>query len=343
MDTFAQHAYRIGDWRVDPSAGQMTRGTEAVQLDDRAMRLLVCLAERAGQVVSIDELLNSVWTDVVVSQDSVYQAITTLRRALGDNTRQPSYISTVPRRGYRLVAGVSRIDQGTDHDGSLSPGHPSDTKAVVHPSLQVTAPATTAPHAAASRVPRKWLAWAASAAVLGAASLAFGWLGSPLSWWHAPAAASSTLAPATSIAVMPFLDLTDQMDEEPFADGMTEQLIDMLARIPGVRVPARTSTFFYKDKQATIADIASALNVAYVLEGSVRKSGKTLRVTARLVRASDNFLVWSEAYDRQASDILAIQDDIAAEVRRALEASWTTKTHAAAHDRRRVIKAPALT
>lgn len=325
MDTFAQHAYRIGDWRVEPSAGRMTRGAEAVQLDDRAMRLLVCLAEHAGQVVSIDELLDSVWTDVVVSQDSVYQAVTTLRRALGDQTRQPTYICTVPRRGYRLVAGVSRIVPRAD-DGE-SPGATGESPAATGEPTGAHAP-THLPAPADSRVTqaqtsRRWMALA-FAAVLGVCALAFFVLpGHLLSGRHEQAAAGASPALSTSIAVMPFLDLTDQMDEEPFADGMTEQLIDMLARIPGVRVPARTSTFFYKDKQPAIADIAGALNVAYVLEGSVRKSGKTLRVTARLVRASDNFLVWSEAYDRQASDILVIQDDIAAEVRRALEASWT--------------------
>lgn len=322
MDTFAQHAWRIGDWRVEPSAGRMTRADEAVQLDERAMRLLVCLAEHAGQVVSIDELLNHVWTDVVVSQDSVYQAVTTLRRALGDQTRQPTYISTVPRRGYRLVAGVSRITPD-DVPGAI-PARLDDAVDVAPrpdtPSPSPSpAPTTPEPRPAPPRTPRRWLALAAAAVLAVCAAMAFFILpGHPSPGRQAQAATS------TSIAVMPFLDLTDQMDEEPFADGMTEQLIDMLARIPGVRVPARTSTFFYKDKQATIADIASALNVAYVLEGSVRKSGKTLRVTARLVRASDNFLAWSEVYDRQVTDILVIQDNIAAEVRRALEASWAS-------------------
>lgn len=325
MDTFAQHAYRIGDWRVDPSAGRMTRGTEAAQLDDRAMRLLVCLAERAGQVVSIDELLNCVWADVVVSQDSVYQAVTTLRRALGDSTKQPTYIATVPRRGYRLVAGVSQIDPGVDANTPWPAEPTGDAHTVVDPPSPVAAAATPGPRAISWRKPRAWLALGAGAAVLSVVAIVFfGMLGGSLPGRPALAAAAADKA----IAVMPFLDLTHQMDEEPFADGMTEQLIDMLARIPGVRVPARTSTFFYKDKQPTIADIAHTLNVAYVLEGSVRKSGKTLRVTARLVRASDNFLVWSEAYDRQASDILVIQDDIAAQVRQALETSWATKPHA---------------
>src|SRR5882757_624564 len=98
---------RIGDWHVNPTYGQISRGGEVVRLEARTMRLLLCLAQRAGEVVSIDDLLNEVWSGVVVTQDSVYQAVASLRRLLGDDARQPAYIATVPRLGYRMVASVS--------------------------------------------------------------------------------------------------------------------------------------------------------------------------------------------------------------------------------------------
>jgi TolB-like protein len=131
--------------------------------------------------------------------------------------------------------------------------------------------------------------------------------------------------------VLPFLDLTTQeMNEEYFADGMTEELIDKLSKIPGLRVPPPTSSFFFKGKlwprsheipQVTIADIAKTLGVAYVLDGSIRKSGARVRVDARMIRADSGYVVWSETYDRPWDDILMVQDDIAGEVVKALRAS----------------------
>src|SRR6266446_9766961 len=98
---------RIGAWRVDPKSGQISRNGETARVDVRTMRLLLCLAEHFGEVVSIDNLLSQVWSEVSVAPDSVYQAVASLRRLLGDDPKQPTYIETVPRLGYRMVATVS--------------------------------------------------------------------------------------------------------------------------------------------------------------------------------------------------------------------------------------------
>jgi eukaryotic-like serine/threonine-protein kinase len=125
-------------------------------------------------------------------------------------------------------------------------------------------------------------------------------------------AAATNLVSDKSIAVLPFVDMSEHKDQEYFSDGLSEELIDMLTKIPDLRVPARTSSFYFKGKQATIADIAKALGVSHVLEGSVRKSGNTLRITAQLIRADNGYHVWSETYDRKLDDIFKIQDEIAA-------------------------------
>ena len=122
-----------------------------------------------------------------------------------------------------------------------------------------------------------------------------------------------------SIAVLPFVDLSEGMANEEFADGITEELIDRLNKVPDLRVPAPASTFYYKNKTVPVTDIGRALGVAYVLDGSVRKAGDRVRVAARLIRADDNDVVWSESYDRPWSDILSVQDDIASEVTRSLK------------------------
>lgn len=242
------------------------------------MRLLLCLAERPGEVVSIDDLLSQVWSDVTVSPDSVYQAVTSLRRLLGDEPKKPTYIATVPRLGYRMVASVRPwVDQ------SIAPT----------PRL------------------RTGLTLAAGALVCLALLGAFLFRG------HTQ--------PQKSIAVLPFLDLTEGMSNETFADGMTEELIDKLSKIPGLRVPAPTSSFYFKGKQIPVADIAKTMGVVYVLDGSVRKSGARLRVAARLMRAENGYIIWSETYDRPLDDILMVQDDIAGEVTKALKASIETR------------------
>jgi len=128
-----------------------------------------------------------------------------------------------------------------------------------------------------------------------------------------------------SIAVLPFSDLTEGMKEGEFADGMTEELIDKLSKLPGLRVPSPTATFYYRDKEMPVADIAKALGVVYVLDGSVRKSGPRVRVAARLVRADNGYVIWSETYDRPFHDLLMVQDDIAGEVTKALGSATELK------------------
>jgi transcriptional activator of cad operon len=253
----------------------MSRGETLVRLEDRPLRLLLCLAEHAGDVLSIEELLKQVWPGVIVSPDSIYQAITALRRQLGDDPKQPTYIATVPRRGYRLIATVTSS---------------------VPPSIanQETPPGTSK---AQRRLP------AAALIVLLACLVAMAVLA-----WNAKKEAAPT-GHARAVTVVPFLDLTDQMSEEPFAEGMADELIAKLSKVPGLAV------------SSTAALKAKALKAGYVLDGSVRKSGSTLRVTARLTRASDGVVAWSDTYDRSWSDKLMIQEDIAGEVSKALTKS----------------------
>src|SRR5580658_1887134 len=115
MESPSTTPLRIGEWRVNPASLEISRDGETARVEARTMRLLLCLAENAGEVVSIDELLNQVWSEVTVTPDSVYQAVASLRRLLGDDPKQPTYIATVPRLGYRMVATVSPwLDQRPD-------------------------------------------------------------------------------------------------------------------------------------------------------------------------------------------------------------------------------------
>jgi transcriptional activator of cad operon len=274
----------VGAWSVNPASGEISRDGETVRLELRTMRLLVCLAERAGAVVSIDDLLKEVWPEVTVTPDSVYQAVASLRRVLGDDPKQPTYIATVPRLGYRMVAAVNASRD--------------------EPAAQTNAPPTLGDRG-------KWR----SAAALAVALIAGAVVASQV------AMRSSGARAQPSIAVLPFVDLTEKMKEEEFADGVTEELIDRLNKVPGLRVPSPTASFSFKNKHRSIPEVAKTLDVAYVLDGSTRKSGDRLRVAARLTRADTGVVIWSESYDRLWGDILTVQDDIASEVTKALMAS----------------------
>ena len=302
---------------MNPATGRISRQGEVVRLEARTMRLLICLAQRAGEVVSADDLLTEVWSGVVVTQDSVYQAVASLRRLLGDDAKQPAYIATVPRLGYRMVASVSPwveepmvVDERPAHGGPPADAHAATPSASAADVPQAVALAAASPASSAntpSPTRRRTFTLAAVAAALCLALLAV---------------YPRATAPSKSVAVLPFLDLTTQaMDEEYFADGMTEELIDRLSKVPGLRVPGATSSFYFKGKHLKIADIAKSLGVTYVLDGSIRKSESTLRVAARLIRADDGYVAWSETYDRPLDNKLKVQDDIATEVTKALQTS----------------------
>jgi TolB-like protein/Flp pilus assembly protein TadD len=159
-----------------------------------------------------------------------------------------------------------------------------------------------------------WLALAAVAILIVALILAARFKAGP------PAAQTTAAAGSEqSIAILPFVDMSEKKDQEYFSDGISEELIDLVSRGTNLRVPARTSSFYFKGKQVTIPEIAQALGVTHVLEGSIRKAGGTIRVTVQLIRAPDGYHLWSATYDRELKDIFQVQDEIAATVVEALK------------------------
>jgi TolB-like protein/Tfp pilus assembly protein PilF len=238
---------RVGAWRADAALDEISKDGKTVKLEPTTMRLLLCLAHHAGQVVSVEKLLDEVWKHAVVTPDSVYHAVAALRRVLGDDTKEPSYVANVLRRGYRLVAPVA---------------------------LWVDAPALS----------------------------------------------------CRSVAVLPFADLSEKKDQEYLADGMVEEIINRLSKLPELHVLARTSSFHFKGKAAKVPDVARELNVSHLLEGSLRKSGNHLRITAQLVQADGGYNIWSETFDRELDDVFKVQDEIADAVVRALKISFLEGT-----------------
>jgi adenylate cyclase len=257
--------FRIADWRVDPALDEIAKDGKTLKLEPRTMRVLLYLAKNAGQVVSVEQLLDAVWKDVVVTEDSVYQAVAILRRALGDDPREPRYIANVLRRGYRLVTPV---------------------------------------------VP-----WVDSESVPGVDFSAVAANGG-----QTPRTVSLTTAVSDkSIAVLPFADMSENKDQGYFADGMAEEVVNLLMKVPGIRVIGRTACSRFKGKNEDLRTIGSVLGATYAVEGSVRRSGNRLRVTAQLIGTQDGSPLWSGSYDKDFDEVLEIQDQIAASLVRALQ------------------------
>jgi TolB-like protein/DNA-binding winged helix-turn-helix (wHTH) protein/Flp pilus assembly protein TadD len=302
-------AIRIGAWRVDSAADEISKDGTTVKLERRAMQLLLYLSKHADQVVSVEQLLDEVWVGVVVTPDSVYHAVAALRRLLGDDTKQPTYIANVPRRGYRLIAPVAPwVD--APHLPLENPLRPA-----VEPGRTILA---------VTKASSPWRRFVAAASI--ALTLALGyvlvdrfWLSRHATTAEHPPRGVSTVVTDKSIAVLPFVDMSENKDQEYFADGMAEEVIDLLANIPGLKVIGRTSSFQFKGKNQDLRAIGSALGVSYVVEGSVRRSGERLRVTAQLINAQDGSNLWSYTYDEPVGDTLKVQDQIASNLARALQ------------------------
>ncbi len=295
--------FQVGEWRVDPALDEIRAHERSVKLEPRMMRLLCCLAERPGEVVPTQALLDRVWPGVIVGPSSVYQAVAQLRRELGDRETPPQYIATVARKGYRLVAPVSAgPDAGT---GPLVDGAAGRLAA---PEYSSAAAGAEAGRAAPARGRARWIV--SLAALAGLAATAAGYL-----LWPRPPAPPR---PAPAIAVLPFADLSIDGDDEAFCAGVTDEILNTLARVPGLRVIGRTSSSRFAGAASDAREIGRELGVTHVVEGSVRRAGSRLRVNVQLVATADGFEVWANSFDRPPADAMAIQSDIARAVVAAL-------------------------
>jgi len=286
---------QVGDWLVSPALDTLYRGSKTHKLEPQMMRLLVCLADSAGAVVSVERLLTEVWSGVVVGPASVYQAVSQLRRLLGDVDPTPTYIATVPRKGYRLVAPVHRVAAET-----------------VSPAAEPGVPPV--PRAAPAARPHRWMPMLLSSAALLALILVGASVWKQLPMYRRVAVSSA------SIVVLPFIDMTAEKAEQSFCDGLTEEVSNRLAQIPTLRVVARTSAFVFLGQGEDVRRIGKALDTSHILEGSVRRSGKHLRVTVQLVDARNGYHLWSANYDTSVDDAIQIQEDISQSVAENLQA-----------------------
>jgi TolB-like protein/DNA-binding winged helix-turn-helix (wHTH) protein/Tfp pilus assembly protein PilF len=281
----------LGPWNVEPLRGAVSGPEDdTCHLEPKVMDVLVILAEHADQLVTRDELFDAVWQGKVVSDERLTHAIAELRRALQDDRDTPKYIETVPKRGYRLIGHI-RLPEGSKDAGNATPSEP-----VTHLNG------------------RKLGIMAIALLLLVPVYITFDTL------------VGVTDAREKSIAVLAFVNMSDDPGSEYFSDGVSEEIRNVLAGIPGLRVIGRASSFAFKGKNEDLRVIGRTLGVSAVLEGSVRRFGDRVRISVQLIDVRDGSTIWSEPYDRTLADIFAIQEDIANRVALEMKVILTSHT-----------------
>ncbi|NOX43704.1 MAG: tetratricopeptide repeat protein [Gammaproteobacteria bacterium] len=292
--------FHINDWHVDVAANRLCLGQTEIKIEAKAMEVLAYLANRPGEIITRQELEHDVWAGKVVGYDSLTRIITKLRKALNDDSRDPHYIETISKKGYRLIASVNREMSATQHR------------------------------------PRGVARWIVPSMAIAIALLLIVFILEQVLERNTPVIAQNvdnTSNNSTdlnvvqdntpSIAVLPFGDLSDHATHSYLSEGITEDITTALSKLSGLFVIDRSSTLKYKNQTIDVKYAAKQLNVRYLLDGSVRQSGSKLRVNAKLIDGSSGVLLWGEYYDREMKDIFSVQDDITMNIVSALSVKLT--------------------
>ena len=295
MGNHGQKGFYIGDWQVSPAQGLLTRGSESEHLEPRAMEVLAYLASRPGEVVTREELEREVWRGALVGYDAVTSTVIKLGRALQDNARQPRFIATIPKKGYQLIATISYSEEE------------SKTEANTNIFSETIAETQQKPKPRSKRRGSMLIVVLAGVVFFGLV-----WLWS----MTLPPGNISTLPP--SIVVLPFDNISDDPKQEYLADGITEDIITDLSRLSNLLVIASNTSFQYKGRQVTAKEVGADLNVKFVLKGSIRQLGNAVRVNAQLVNTTTGFNTWAQRYDRNITEVFAVQDEVTASIVNAL-------------------------
>ena len=296
----------IDGWCVSPAEGLLTRGSESVRLEPKAMEVLVYFASRPNEVITREELERDVWLGALVGYDAVTNTIIKLRKALQDSARDPRFIATVPKRGYQLIASMTYPE--SDNSPELTPHISNEVQA----ETRQKSPSRLA----------HWIGMAALAVILVVGSVWF-WPSSPSK--SIPSINSNNSIAPPSIVVLPFENLSDDPKQDYLADGITEDIITDLSRISNLLVIASNTSLKYKGKQVTPEKVGNDLNVKFVLKGTIRRLGDEVRVNAQLVNSKTGFNTWAQRYDRKVTDVFAVQDEVTQSIVTALAIKVTNQ------------------
>ncbi len=279
--------FQVGYWLVQPKLNCISGNGKTSHLEPKAMQVLAYLAEHTGDVMPKERIIQAVWADTFVTDDVLTRAVSELRHVFEDNPHEPHFIQTIPKGGYRLIATVG-------------------------PAAAVSPPAISA-----ARTPplQRWILVVAALILIVLAGLGVYLVRQRL------ARPEKARAGKVMLVVLPFDNLSGDPEQEYFSDGITEEMTAQLARLRPERlaVIGRASAMTYKGRKKTIDEIGRELRVQYVLEGSVRRAGDRVRITAQLVEVGDQAHVWAQTYDRDLRNILELQANVARDIAREIK------------------------
>src|ERR1700719_1033782 len=293
---------RFGTYEVSLQSGEVRKSGLRIRVQQQPIKLLEILLERPGEVVTREELRSRVWPDESFGDfdQALNIAVAKLRSALGDSAENPRFIETLPKRGYRFIADVSVVD------ADARPKRPESAAEDLPGLERKTEPADKFQSTGLAVAPKRrpWPTHRVLVALPLVLSLAI-----LAAWLFRPRGRAPT--GIRSLAVLPLENLSGDASQNYFADGMTDELITDLAQISALRVISRTSVMVYKGVRKPLPQIARELNVDAVVEGTVLRSGDQVRITAQLIEASTDKPLWSQSYEGEVRDTLALQNRVA--------------------------------
>ncbi len=314
---------RFGTYEVSLQSGEVRKAGVKIRVQQQPMKLLEMLLERPGKVVTREELRNRVWPNESFGDfdQALNIAIGKLRSALGDSAENPRFIETLPKRGYRFLAEVSVDEDARPKRPEPAAGDLPDTESGQEPKTESWHQVQGAGLAVAPKR-RLWPTRRVIVALVLVLSLSI------LALWLFR---SRGRAPTgiRSLAVLPLENLSGDAAQNYFADGMTDELITDLAQISALRVISRTSVMAYKGARKPLPQIARELNVDAVVEGTVLRSGDQVRITAQLIEASSDKHLWSQSYEGELRDTLALQNRVARAIADQIRINLTPQEQAA--------------
>jgi len=288
---------RFRDYQLDPDGFELSRAGHRLRLERKPMELLILLAEKQGQLIKREEIIEKIWGKDLFfdTENGINNAVRKIRSALNDDPEQPRFVETSIGKGYRFITPVERV---------LEPA----ISHAIEPLIR-RGPAAF----------RWWRAWVLALGLAASIAAAFAF---NLAGIRSRVFARS-VPPIRSIAVLPLQNLSGDATQEYFVDGMTDALITELAQFSSLRVISRTSAMHYKGSHQALPEIARELNVDAVVEGSVIRSGNRVRVTAQLLEARSDRHLWAKAYDRDTREIMSLQQDVADSIAHEVQAKLT--------------------
>jgi len=287
-----KHLYEFGPFRIDSVERLLFRGQDVIPLTPKAVDTLLALVSNRGRVLEKDELIKLIWPDSFVEEGGLARNISVLRRVFEDGASEVHYIETIPKRGYRFVASVREAGPTA---------------------AQAAAPLAPVPEPVEpDDKPARRTLWIIAGII--ALAIALGWFS--FAWQPSPRRINS-------LVVLPLRNPSNDPAQEYFTEGMTEELINTLAKIEALRVISRTSAMTYKTGNKPLPQIAKELNVDAVVEGSVLQSGGRVRITVALFEAKTEKQLWAQSYDQALRDVLTLQAEVASAIANEIQVKLT--------------------